>query len=159
MTTIAILLSGCLAFNSMTMDHMTRILPDNALTSFKAQSLVESSSLCPPKAGELKSLQVSSARKTITQFHNSEGDIANVFWYDHLGNPSFKAAVPANGYFATHTWEGHVFRVWNKDFTTVLLDFKVGRKSFGHAVEQNMSTSWSSSSTYSDTQADLPHLN
>jgi len=159
MTIIAILLVGCLAFDSMTKPHMTRSFTDSALTSFTDKSLDESSSLCPLKTGELKSLQVPNPTKTITQFHNSADDIANVFWYDHLGNPSFKAAVPTNGYYTTLTWEGHAFRVWNKDFTTVLLDFKVGRKPFGYAVERNMSTNWSSPSVSSDIQAELPHLN
>jgi len=137
---------------------MARSSPDSALTSFTAQSLDESSSLCPLKSGELKSLQVPSARKTITQFHNSAGDIANIIWYDHLGNPSFKAAIPANGYYTTLTWEGHAFRVWNKDFTTALLDFKVGRKALGYDVDRNMSKTLTSPSTYGDVEAELPHL-
>jgi len=154
MTILAILLVACLAFHS----HTTQSLPDNAFTSHEAESLDESSSLCPLNTGELKSLQVSSAKKTIIQFHNSAGDIANIIWYDHLGNPSFKAAVPTNGYYTTLTWEGHAFRVWNKDFTTVLLDFKVGRKSFGYDVDRNVSKDWTSSSVDGDVEADLPNL-
>jgi len=157
MAIVAILLLGCLAFHSTT-THMTRSSPDNALTPFTAQSLDESSSLCPEKSGEIRSLDVPSAKKTITQFHNSAGDVANIMWYDHLGNPSFKAAVPANGYYATLTWEGHAFRVWNKDFTTVLLDFKVGRKFFGFDVDRNVSKDWTSPSVDGDVEADLPNL-
>jgi len=155
MTIIAILLAACLAFHSHT---ITRSLPDNALTSLTAESLDESSSLCPLNTGELKSLEVSGAKKTITQFHNSAGDIVNIFWYDHLGNPSFKAAVPTNGYYTTLTWEGHAFRVWNKDFTTALLDFNVGRKSIGYTVDRNMSTNLASTSVDGDAEADFPHL-
>jgi len=154
MTILAILLVACLAFHS----HTTQSLPDNAFTSHEAESLDESSSLCPLNTGELKSLQVSSAKKTIIQFHNSAGDIANIIWYDHLGNPSFKAAVPTNGYYTTLTWEGHAFRVWNKDFTTALLDFKVGRKSIGWTVDRNMSTNFAPTSVEGDAEADLPHL-
>jgi len=151
MTIIAILLAACLAFHSHT-------LPDNALTSLMAESLDESSSLCPLHTRELKSLEVSGAKKTITQFHNSAGDIVNIFWYDHQGNPSFKAAVPTNGYYNTLTWEGHAFRVWNKDLTIALLDFKVGRKSIGYSVDRNMSTNLASTSVNGDAKADLPHL-
>jgi len=157
MAIVAILLVGCIAFHSTT-THMAQSSPDDALTSFTAQNLDESSSLCPLKTGELRSLEVPSARKTITQFHNSAGDVANIMWYDHLGNPSFKAAIPTNGYYATLTWEGHAFRVWNKDFTTVLLDFRVGRKSFGYALDRNMSTDRTSPSVDGDVEADLPNL-
>jgi len=155
MTIIAILLAACSAFLSHT---MTQSVPDNALTSFTAESLDESSSLCPLSTRELKSLQVSGAKKTISQFHNSAGDIVNIIWYDHLGNPSFKAAVPTNGYYTTLTWEGHAFRVWNKDFTTALLDFKVGRKTIGHTVDRNTSTNLAPTSVDGDAETDLPHL-
>lgn len=157
MITIVMLLAGCLAFNRLTMPYMPLSLPDALASSKGALSLDQSSTLCPIHARELRSLKVPSARKTITQFHNAAGDIANVFWYNDQGIPFFQAAVPANGYFATLTWEGHAFRALNKDLSMVLLDFKVGRKSFGYGIDRNISID--STTNNRDVQADLPHLN
>jgi len=149
-----ILLVGCFAFQRAETSFISSTdAPTSPLT---ALSLDQSSSLCPQSAGELRSLQIPSARKTITQFHNSASDLANVFWYNHHGVPSFKAAIPANGYWATTTWEGHAFRVWNKDLTVVLLDFKVGRKAFGS--DATRSAKIDLNSTYHDVRVDLPHL-
>jgi len=154
---IMILLVGCFAFQRAATSFISST---DVLTSpLTALSLDQSSSLCPLSAGEFRSIQPPSARKTITQFHNSASDIANLFWYNHQGVPFFKAAIPANGYWATSTWEGHAFRVWNKDFTIVLLDFKVGRKAFGSDVDRSAIADLSLNSTYHDVQADLPHLN
>jgi len=127
--------------------------PTSPLT---ALSLDQSSSLCPISAGELRSLQIPGARKTVTQFHNTASDMVNMFWYDHNGVPFFKAVIPANEYWATSTWEGHAFRVWNKDLTIVLLDFKVGRKAFGSDAAR--STSIDLNSTYHDVQVDLTDI-
>jgi len=135
---------------------MPQSLPEMLASSKGALSLDQSSTLCPIHARELRSLEVPTARKTITQFHNSAGDIANVFWYNQHGTPSFQAAVPANGYFAALTWEGHAFRVFNQDLTMVLLDFKVGRKSFGNDIDRHESIE--SNLTHRDVEADLPHL-
>jgi len=137
---------------------MPQSLPDAVAWSKAALSLDQSSTLCPIHSKELRSLEVPSARKTITQFHNSAADIANVFWHNQHGNPVFKAAVPANGYYSTLTWEGHAFRVFDKDLTIVLLDFKVGRKTFGSGLDRNVSIDSDSSLEYRDVEADLPHL-
>jgi len=151
-----ILLVGCFAFQRA---ETSLISSTDARTSpLTALSLDQSSSLCPQSAEELRSLQIPSARKTITQFHNSASDLANVFWYNHHGVPSFKAAIPANGYWATTTWEGHAFRVWNKDLTVVLLDFKVGRKAFGSDATRSAKIDLDLNSTYHDVRVDLPHL-
>lgn len=133
--TLLVLLVASLIIQESIGKPMTRHIMSGILDQKKIPeetwNLDQSINNCPTNEGALRSLSFAHAKRTKTQFHNSGKDTVNLFWYDYQGNPLFKKAIPANGYFATGTSEGHAFRVWNKDLTIVLLDMRVGRKVVG----------------------------
>jgi hypothetical protein len=136
--TFLVFLVGCFAVKQLISRserrHVTSGIPEPKHT-YKAEAtfnLDESISTCPLNTEELRSLAPPQAKQTKVQFHNSAREAANLFWYDNQGNPSFRATIPSNGFFASNTWEGHAFRVWNKDLTVILLDLRVGRKVVGY---------------------------
>jgi len=135
MIIIGFLFAGSFAFQ-----QSMRRSPILSMSELTTSNLDQSQSLCPKNTIELYSLKFPTAKQTKIQFHNSASDIANVFWHDYKGIPSFKAAIPTNGYLASITLEGHAFRVFNNDLTTVLLDFRVGRRAVGFGGQRNMNT-------------------
>jgi len=133
--TLLVLLVGCMiiqeSIGKPMRRHIMSVVPDQRKIPELTWNLDQSIHICPTNGRALKSLSLAHAKRTKTQFHNSGKDTVNLFWYDYQGNPLFKKAIPSNGYFATGTSEGHAFRVWNKDMTIILLDFRVGRKVVG----------------------------
>jgi len=141
--TLLALLVGCFAYKELVSihpatRHMTRSFSDLENQSAGSLNLDESISICPTNRAEIKSFGYPQAKKTKTQFHNSARGTVNLFWYDLQGNPRFKKKIPSNGYYASKTWEGHAFRVWNEDLTKILLDFRVGRKAIDSSVQKGM---------------------
>jgi len=161
--TLLLLLVGSFAFKQIISRHsrrnMTRSNSDPKDRLGESLNLDQRISICPPSAGELRSLAFPNAKGTKTQFHNSARGTANLFWYDFQGNPRFKGTIPSNGFFATKTWEGHAFRVWNKDLTITLLDFRVGRKVVGFGVQKYAGKEETMSlSSEIKVRADIRHL-
>jgi len=137
------LLVGCFAYKELMSIHsatrkMTRSFSDLENQSAGSSNLDESISICPTYTAEIMSFGHPQAKETKTQFHNSARGAVNLFWYDVKGNPRFKEKIPANGFYASKTWEGHAFRVWNEDLTRILLDFRVGRKAVDSGVQKGM---------------------
>jgi len=141
--TLLVLLVGCFAYKELVSMHsatrqMARSFSDLENHSTRSLNLDESISVCPSNRAEIISRTYQNSKETKIQFHNSAKAAANLFWYDYQGNPRFKKKIPSNGFYATKTWEGHAFRVWNEDLTRILLDFRVGRKAVDSAVQKGM---------------------
>lgn len=84
---------------------------------------------CPVRdaSAPFRSLRLPQARQTKFQFRNTSPEIVQVYWHDKSGRAHFKKTLKPGGTYGVGTWEGHAFRVWNKDQTVILLDYTVGR--------------------------------
>jgi len=88
----------------------------------------QSCTICPLRpAVEFKSVYLRGGRPTKFQFRNVANMNAHVFWQDYQGNPVYRATIAPSQLYGVSTHEGHAFRVWNHDYSMVLLDYTVGR--------------------------------